>query len=267
MSGNFIDLPQNKVLRKLREGKIVLGTCAYSFSPDIVQMAGYCGLDFCRIDNEHAWRQDSALENMIRASLASGITALCRVDRDNPFLIRKALELGSQAIVVPQIETRKEAQAVINAAKFPPLGTRGFGNLNQSGRYGVIDAGEWIQWSNSEIMVGSMIETEKALHELDGILSLDGLDFVLIGPADLSLSLGLDKPSVNDNRVQDAIKTVVSAARKHRKYVMLGVASPWAENAGKYIDMGVNMIEIGHDFSILRTVWTDTLHAIKQRAE
>jgi len=254
-----VKLPKNKLLEKLRAGKVAVGTCAYSFSPDIVQLAGYCGLDFCRIDNEHAWRQDSALENMVRAARSSGIAAMSRVDRDNPYLVRKALEVGSQAVLIPQIQNAREAQDVVDAAKFPPLGKRGFGNLNQSGFYGIIDGKEWIEWSNSEIMVGVMIETEKALGELDGIMSIKGLDFVLIGAADLSISLGLPKPMQEDPKIQNAIRQIIEHARKHGKYVMLGIGNPWIANAKRYIDMGINMIEVGHDFTILRDIWTDVV--------
>lgn len=65
----------NKVKQLLREGKVVFGTCAYSFCPNIVEIAGYCGFDFCRIDNEHTWRQDSMLEHIIRAGEIGNITS------------------------------------------------------------------------------------------------------------------------------------------------------------------------------------------------
>jgi len=261
-NASFVRMPENRLLKKLRSGKTAVGTCAYSFSPDIVQLAGYCGMDFCRIDNEHAWRQDNALENMIRASYLSGTVAVSRVDRGNPYLVRKVLEIGSQAVLVPQVESRRETQEIIDAAKFPPVGTRGFGNLNASGRYGIVDSREWMDWSNSETMVGIMIETAKALDEIDGIMSLPGLDFVLIGTSDLSLSLGLSKPSSGDPKVLDCVRRITASARSHGKYVMIGVGKPWVENARKFIEMGCHMIELGHDYTVLRDVWSDLVKAV-----
>ncbi len=92
----------------------------YSFSPAIMEVAGFTGLDFCRIDNEHAWRQDEGAENVIRAALLSGICPLLRVDRDNPYLVRKALEAGAGGVIVPHVHDRKDAERIVQAAKFPP---------------------------------------------------------------------------------------------------------------------------------------------------
>ena len=254
-----------RLRQTLQSGKPAIGTCAYSFSPDIVQLAGYCGMDFCRVDNEHAWRQDSALEHMVRAGHVSDLAVIARVDRDNPYLIRKALELGAHAVLVPQIENQKEVEAVVRAAKFPPLGARGFGNLNQSGRYGLADAKEWIEWSNTEPMVGVMVETEAALRELDGIFSRPGLDYVMIGAADLSISLGLPRPEPGHPSVRKAITQIVASAHEHRKWVMIGVGAPWVEHAQRYLDLGVDMIEIGHDFSILKQIWSDAAATLKRK--
>ena len=257
-----ITCKKNILREKISSRGYALGTCVYSFSPDLVQIAGYSGLDFCRIDNEHAWRQDNSLENMIRAGKLSGTAVLARVDRDNPYTVRKALELGPDALVIPQIKNRRDVEDYIQWAKFPPLGTRGFSNLCQSGHYGQVDNKEWIEWSNSEILLGVMIETSQAVKEVDSILSTPGLDFVLIGPSDLSLSLGLEKPDLNHPVVQDCVRTIIASAKRNHVYSMLGVGFPWEEQAKKYLDMGVDMIELGHDYSILGTIWKQLRKAL-----
>ncbi len=257
------ELKPNKLKKILKEGKVALGTCVYSFSPDLVGLAGYCGIDFVRIDNEHAYRQDDALENMIRAAALADTVPIARVDRDNPYLIRKALEIGAGAVLIPQIENAREVQAVVKAAKFPPLGTRGFGNLNASGHYSTIDAKEWIEWSNSETLVGVMIETKTAVAEAEAIMKCDGLDFVLIGAADMSISYGLPKPNPNDPIIQANIKMIAELGRKYKKGVMLGVGKPWVDNAKKYIDMGINMIELGHDITILKDMWQEMVRGLR----
>jgi 4-hydroxy-2-oxoheptanedioate aldolase len=80
-----MELKKNSLKAKIKQGEIALGTALYSFSPAIMEVAGFSGLDFCRIDNEHAWRQDESAEHVIRAALVSGICPLLRVDRDNPY--------------------------------------------------------------------------------------------------------------------------------------------------------------------------------------
>lgn len=252
-----------KLKEILREGKVAFGTCIYSFSPNLVELAGYSGLDFCRIDNEHAWRQDAILEHMMRGGVIGDIVPLVRVDRDNPYLIRKVLEIGAGGVIIPNVENAEEVKKVVSAAKFPPCGIRGYGGLCFSGGYGTKAGRNWIKWSNEETLVGVMIENRQAVENIDSIMSVEDLDFVLFGPADYSISIGLPAPKKNHPEVQDAIKRTIESANKHGTYVMIGVSSPWDEEAKKYIDLGCRMIEIGHDYTVLREVWQRTLKALK----
>jgi 4-hydroxy-2-oxoheptanedioate aldolase len=95
---------------------------------------------------------------MIRAGLLAGICPLMRVDRDNPYLVRKALEAGAGGVIVPHVHDQKDAEAIVQAAKFPPFGKRGYGGLCLSGQWGVNGGTEWMEWSNAETLVIPMIE-------------------------------------------------------------------------------------------------------------
>jgi len=255
-------LKNSRIRTKLKEGKVVYGTCICSHSPDIVHLAGLCGLDFCRIDTEHSWRQDSCLDNMIRASMLAGIEAIVRIDRGNPFLIRKALEVGAAGIIVPHVVNEKEVNEIVKASKFPPSGNRGFSNLNISGGYGIYDSQDWIMWSNDELLIGVMIENDQAVKNIDAILQIEEVDFVLFGPSDYSLSIGMDKPDTENKLVHTAIMKTVESAKKYKKGIMIGVGYPWDKNIKKYLDIGFDMIEIGHDYSILRDIWKNILQEI-----
>lgn len=245
----------NKVKKILERGDVALGSCIYSFSPALVELAGFCGLDFCRIDNEHAWRQDESVENMLRAAVISDVVALLRIDRDNPYLVRKALEAGAGGVIVPHINTKEEVLEVVRAAKFPPKGIRGYGGLSFSGGWGTAGGPEWIKWSDEETIVSIMIEDYKALENIEEIMSVDGLDLVLFGPSDYSVSLGLPGQSKHP-KVMEGLKKTVEAAERNGKYVAVGVGHPWVENAKRFIEMGCRLIEIGHDVTILRTMWS-----------
>jgi 4-hydroxy-2-oxoheptanedioate aldolase len=254
---------QNKLKALLESGQVAYGTCMCAFSPNLVELAGYCGFDFCRIDNEHAWRQDSAIEHMIRAAIIGGLVPLARIDKDDPYLVRKAFEIGAGGIIIPDIRSADEVERVVEAAKFPPHGQRGFSSLCFSGQYGTAPAGDWISWSNAEQMVGVMIETPEAVAQIEAIMAVEGLDFVLFGPSDFSINSGLPAPNKNHPVVQDAIRRTVAAANAHDKYVMLGISAPWAEEAAKYLEMGIKMIEVGHDYSVLGWAWQTALKAAK----
>jgi len=252
---------ENKLKEILAEGKIAFGTCIYSFSPAIVELAGYCGLDFCRIDNEHAWRQDESTENLMRAAEVSGVVPLLRVDKGNLYLIRKALEIGAGGVIVPHINTKKEAVEAVETAKFPPIGKRGFGGLCRSGKWGTWKALEWIKWSNEKTLIGAMIEDYRALENIDEIMSVKGLDFVMFGSADYAISIGVPGQKGHPKVIQ-ALKETIETAEKYSKYVMINVGYPWIENAKKFIELGCRMIEVGHDISILKTIWKNILDKI-----
>lgn len=255
----IMEFVPNKLKRILNGGKVAFGSCMCAFSPNLVEIAGYCGLDFCRIDNEHAWRQDDMLEHMMRAAVIADITTLVRVDKGNPYLIRKALEIGAGGIIIPNIKNSDEVKSVVKAAKFPPLGDRGISSNCFSARYGTMPEGEWINWSNKEALIGVMVETREALYNIEEIMTVEGLDFVLFGPADYAMSIGLAMPDIKNQKVQDAIKVTIEAAKKNGKHIMISVGFPWEEEAKKYINMGCNIIEIGNDYSILRKFWQKIL--------
>jgi len=202
---------------------------------------------------------------MIRAAYVAEITPILRIDKGDPYIIRKALEIGAGGVLVPDITTKEEVEEVIKAAKFPPGGTRGYSSLCFSGHWGARAGEDWVNWSDNETLVGIMIENEEVIPELDRILSLDGLDFVLFGPSDYSMSLGLRGPQKNHPKVNHANKKTVGVGNKYRKPVAIGVGQPWEEEAKKYIDLGCRMIEIGHDVVVLRSIWKDLSTAIRNR--
>lgn len=253
-------LNKNKLKEKLNKSEIALGTAIYSFSPAIVELAGFVGLDFCRIDNEHAWRQDESAENVIRSALLSGIVPLLRVDRDNPYLIRKALEAGAGGVIVPHAHDKHDVEEMVKAAKFPPIGKRGFGNLCLSGLWGSVSAVEWMEWSNSENLVIPMIEDGSSISNLEGILSTDGVDGVFFGPADFSISIGLPLQTSHE-KVMSALRTVIEKADKYGKFVIYGAGFPQWETFEKVKNLGVKGIELGHDMTILGSVWKKTIEA------
>lgn len=222
-----------------------------------MEIAGFCGLDFMRIDNEHAWRQDDMAEHLIRAADVAGIVPILRVDRDNPYLVRKALEIGAGGIIVPDVYCPEEAEKVVTAAKFPPTGSRGYSGNCRSANWGLSAGKAWAEWSDAEPLIGIMIENVKAMDQLDAIVAVDGVDFFLFGPADYSMSLGLGAPQANHPDVITALVETINAANARGKYVMRSVATN-EKDIQKYIEMGLTMFEFTNDLGILGRVWGES---------
>lgn len=241
----------NKVREKLAAGRRVTGMAIYSSSPAVIEAAGFAGIDFVRIDTEHTWRRDDSLDNMIRAAIISDVVPIVRVDHHDPELIRKALEVGAGGIVVPQVASVEEARVVVRASKFPPLGSRGYGALCQSGEWGARSGEEWVHWSNTQPIIGVMIETVGATDCIEEMMKVEGLDFALFGPADYSMSLGLGAPDPGHPKVLDGLRRTIAAAKAAGKHVMYGVGVA-DESIAKGIEMGVTMLELSHDVAIVQ---------------
>ena len=245
-----MSLKPNKIREKLGRGETVFGSALFSFSANVMEAAGYSGIEFMRVDNEHSWRQDPEADHIMRVATLTDVVALMRVEFDAA-LIRKALEIGAGGVIIPHICTAAEAEAVAAAAKFPPRGIRGFSTGCSSAHWGALNPAEWAKWSDREPMIGIMIEDIKAMAKIDAIMAVDGIDFALYGPADYSISLGLGGPQKDHPDVVDGLKRTIEATKKAGKHVMYGVNADPAD-VRKHMDMGVDMIEISNDLNLVR---------------
>jgi 4-hydroxy-2-oxoheptanedioate aldolase len=244
----------NKVREKLEKGEPVIGTVMYSWSPTVMEVAGIAGLDFVRIDCEHSWRQDGMADHLIRAAALSGVVPIMRIDRGSPYLPMKAFEIGAGGIIAVDIDTPEDAEAVVKQSKFPPIGTRGYSGQCWSGGWGAKAGKEWIEWSDRELLVGLMIESTDAIKNVEEIMAVEGVDFVLYGPADYSMSLGLRYPQKNHPIIKEGLTKTITAAQKYKKAVCCGVGTD-LEQIKKYKEMGLTMFELGSDIAVLKSVW------------
>jgi 2-keto-3-deoxy-L-rhamnonate aldolase RhmA len=253
----------NRLRQVLVGGGVAVGTCVDSYSPAVIETVGASGMDWVRVDNEYSWRRDESMENMMRAAALVDITAMVRVEKGDPYLISKALQSGAQAILVSDIVSYEEALAVVKAAKYPPTGHRGYSGYCFAANWGAGGGREWVEWNDREIMVGVMIENEEVVSQVDRVMAIEGLDYCLFGPADYSMSLGLRSGQKDHPKVQDAIKRTADAAARHNKAVAIGIGEPWQVEAKKYIDMGIRIIEVGHELGVLRSAFKKAGEAIR----
>ena len=171
--------------------------------------------------------------------------------------------MKTHILIIPHIINAEEVEAIVRMAKFPPKGERGIGSLCFSGRWGTVKTTDWIKWSNEEQLIGVMVEDHRTMNNIEEIMSVDGLDYVLFGPSDFSVSIGHPGEG-NHPKIIEALKTTIKTADKHGKWVCKGVGYPWVKNAEKFLKMGCHMIELGHDASILRTIWSQKGEEIRK---
>jgi 4-hydroxy-2-oxoheptanedioate aldolase len=247
--------PQSiKLRQKIEHGDAATGAAIASFSAEVMDAAVLAGLDFVRIDHEHAFRRDTSTENLVRIGLAGGVAAIVRIDRAEMELAPKLLEIGAEGVIVAGVRGVDDARAAVAAARFPPLGERGYSPNCFSARWGAVDPEAWIRWSNDQPLLGVTIENPAAVAAIADVVALPGLDFIQFGWADFSVASGLSKPDKFHPKVVDARRTVFAATRRAGKHIMMGVEQDAAAVADA-LAMGVRMLEYGRDLAALMRVW------------
>jgi 4-hydroxy-2-oxoheptanedioate aldolase len=242
------------IREKLNAGP-TFGMTMYTGSSATVEIAGNWGIDFAFIDAEHtAVNIDEHMEKLILSAKLAGISPLVRIRGTNEWDIRKTLELGADGVIVPQVNTVEHARAIINAAKFPPLGRRGGDASCRAAGFG----GPNFKWSdymerqNREPLIIPMAEGYGFFDSIDAILDVEGLDVINFGPADYSISrqIPIDY-SMSNPEVTDKLNELIAKCRKRNLKVMAPCIPPTAENAAKLAKQGVDMIIMGNDVLFL----------------
>lgn len=237
---------ENQLKRKLQQGQVALGpfiNCAY---PAFIEICGYAGFDFAIIDLEHSPLHVLVAEDLCRAAECVGISPVVRVRKNDAPQIQRALDIGSAGVQVPQIETKADAEAVVRAAKYNPIGSRGLSFNTRAGMYTA--AGTQIADKlNEESLVVVHVEGKAGVDNIEEIVKVPHIDVIFLGPYDLSQSLGIPG-QVKDSRVVDLMQKCVSAIRQAGK--VAGTFADNPETAQQWIDAGVQYIGLGVDVAI-----------------
>jgi 4-hydroxy-2-oxoheptanedioate aldolase len=259
-----MELKKNPVKQAIRDGRTVFGLYIAVPSPVMVELAGYAGFDFVRIDICHSAVDLPTVAEMIRAAEASGVTPTVRVDYD-PHLIAKVLEAGAMGLFIPDVSTVEMAKSVVNAVHFAPLGDRGTFAASRITRYGAISSGEYAKWSNEEILLGVQIESKEAADNLEMTLGVDGIDMIGSGRGDLANALGLTGQK-NHPSVLALEEKIFDTAKKRGKSVSVNL-DPTADNFADTVTLWkkkAQVITLGHDLTLLRKHFGDAINTARQ---
>ena len=152
---------------------------------------GWTGFDFVLIDTEHTPVDVGATLNVIRACDLTGMTPIVRVYENSPALICKVLDNGAQGVTIPHISTAEQAEAVVRAIKYPPLGDRSTCPHIRATHFGLLSWKEYYQKANENTLVILLVEGEEGIRNIPAILKTRGVDIIFFGPVDFSQSIGL----------------------------------------------------------------------------
>lgn len=232
---------KNRARAKLEEGKLVLASWLGFYAPAVVEILGAAGIDCVLLDAEHGGLTQSDVETMVRAAEAFDITPIVRVPNHLPSTIYGYLDRGAQGVIVPHVNTKKDAENAAAAARYHPLGRRGFQASGRVVRWGTMDSREYFRRANEEVLVIALIEEIEGMRNLDEILSVDGIDMIMLGPGDLSQSMGWATPE----RLRDAMSDIIRRAADHGKWVTQGnVSLHGDDDALHYLRLGCRFWDI-----------------------
>lgn len=206
-------------VKELRSGEAVVGTMIRMVrNPGIVLLAANAGLDFIMFDMEHGAFNFETIADAASMARTQGIDCFVRVPELSKGNVSRCLDCGVTGIMVPMIRNGEEAQKLANWAKFAPIGERGLGG--NGAHTGYLDASKdpltFMEEENKKILTIAQIELKEAIEHIDEIASVEGIDALLIGPADLSNSYGISG-QFNHPIMDEAIQKVADAAKQHGK--------------------------------------------------
>lgn len=234
---------------RLHDKDALIGTFVKTTSHQIVEVLGGAALDFVVLDAEHAPFGRESLDVCCLAARYAGVPALVRTATADPDGILQALDLGATGVVVPHVDTPAIALAAVKASRYwEHQGARGFSNSPRAGKYGQLSLASHISASDKSTAVVVQIESAAAVDAVHDIASVEGIDGLFIGRADLAVSYKVG--DILDAKVQAAVERVCQAGRD--KDVAVGIFLPDAAEVDRFREMGVNFFVIGSDQSLLR---------------
>jgi 4-hydroxy-2-oxoheptanedioate aldolase len=250
--------------QKLHSGERVYGTMIVSDSPKWPSIVSGLGLDFVFIDTEHIANDRKQVAWMCQAYAALGLTPVVRINRPDPYLACQTLDGGAQGIIAPYVESPEEVRELVGAVKYRPLKGKRLRDMLE-GKLTLEPAlSDYLANYNANNSLIVNIESIPAMQALDEILAVPGLDGVLVGPHDLTTSLGISE-QYHHRAYIDAVDEIIRKARAHNvgagNHVMV---KDGAAQEIRWAKMGMNMIIHWSDTNAFRYGMENSLAEIKR---
>jgi 2-keto-3-deoxy-L-rhamnonate aldolase RhmA len=233
----------SKLKQRIKNGEAVHGCWLNTGSPVTAEIVGSSGFDWVLIDLEHGAGSESTLMPILQALGKSGTSPIVRVESNEGQRIHRVLDMGAEGIMCPKITSPADALKVAKGLHYPPFGTRGVAKMVRATGFGR-NFQSYYDTSLDNILGIAQIETVAVLDHLDAVAETEGIDVLFIGPADLSMELGIFGQFEHPTFI-DAVTRTIQAARKAGKAV--GILFFNAEDYAKYYDLGIRFLACGSD--------------------
>ena len=239
-------MSRKSLKQRIIEKELTIGSWLSLIDTDIAEMMSRSDFDWLVIDQEHSSIGLREMSRLIQVIDLAGSVPLVRVGANNPLYIKQALDSGAKGIIVPMVNSVESAEMAVKAAYYPPIGNRGVGLYRAQGYSKSFDS--YKKNAEKETIVIVQIEHHLAVENLEAIMEVDGVDAFLVGPYDLSGSLG--KPGeFNDNKVIDALDKIQKYCIDGNKTGGIHVVHT-SDDINARIEQGYKFIAYGSDHDI-----------------
>jgi len=249
---------------KLKNNELTLGSWIMLNDPMSVEVMALAGFEWLVVDIEHTSIDLSQTENLIRTIQSKNIKALVRVSKNEEVIIKKVLDMGADGIIVPMVCSQEDATRAVEFAKYPPIGKRGVGLYRASG-YGTTFE-EYKKWVDEELVIIAQIEHIDAVKNIDDILDIEGIDGTIIGPYDLSGSMGFPGEFERED-VKDAVQQVLEKCKKKNIPSGFHVVDTDPIKLQEKIDQGCTFLAYGIDYFFMRDASMNGMKKISENLE
>ena len=252
----------SKLKARLRQGETTFGAWLTVANPTVAEIMAGAGFDWVFIDTEHGGFSNEGFQTCLMAFNGSPTVPMTRVAWNDHVLIKQALDMGAEGILIPMVSSAEEARIAVSACKYPPEGTRGFGPRRASDYGRKTDA--YVAQANESVIVVVQIEHVNGVADIDGILDTPGVDVACLGPTDLSGSAGVLR-QFSHPTVVGGMNAVIAAAKARQMPASIGITFPDPEMQ-KWYKAGANFIFCGDDVSLLAASAGKCLANMRQMA-
>lgn len=240
-----MELPINTFKHAIAAGTRQIGLWCTLSSPYAAEAVAGSGFDWLLLDTEHSPNELDTVLGQLQAVAAYPTSAVVRPAWNDPVLIKRFLDIGAQTLLLPYVQSAEEAARAVASLRYPPRGFRGMGGTTRATRFGRVK--DYAARCEAELCLLVQVETRLALDNLEAIATVDGVDGVFIGPADLAASLGMGGPNH-----PDVVEVVCDAIRRIRAQGKpAGVLATDAATSRRYLEAGAVFAAVGVDLGIL----------------
>jgi len=251
-----------KIKERLQKGELVLGTIISEVrNPNIAYMLAQCGFEFFIIDNEHGTYNVETITNMVAVARGAGISVIVRIPEITRENILKPLDSGASGLLIPMVNTAKEAKTVIQHAKYPPLGKRGAALRRPHNLYTKVNATDYLKQANKNTFIAVQAETTESIENIHEIAAVKGVDCIFVGPFDLSISLGIPG-QINHSIEVEAIEKIAKACKEHKK--IAGILMFDQELLAKWINKDFRFAVYSSDITMLADAASNAVKELKE---